>query len=210
MGRRDTQPRRFFDIRAHRMWGVVPFLAFAWHGAYTVEKLDPGYLLFVCYAANLLLGAGILSRSGLLTGTAFCWIVAAYPLWLYDVIRLSDWEPSGLVFHTSGLLVGALTMRFHFYPRHVWLSALGLGATMQVLARWLTRPDLNVNAAFRVYEGWESLFTSMVTYRFVMLFGFGASFVLLIWLNRRFTSIGHGTAAGSGSRPEEEVECATS
>jgi hypothetical protein len=188
-----------FDIRVHRVWGAVPLLALAWHGTYTVQKLDPGYLLFVCYAANLLLGVGILTRSGLLTGTAFCWIVVGYPLWLYDVIRASDWEPSGLVFHTSGLLIGALTMRYHLYPRYAWLPALGMGATLQVLARWFTSPTLNVNAAFRVYEGWEALFNSMLIYRIVMLVGFGTSFAVLILLNRRFTCIRRGLPSSTGA-----------
>ncbi len=178
-----------FDIRAHPGWGLLPLAALIWHGAYTIVKLNPEYLFFVCYAANFLLSVGILTRSGLLTGTGFCWVVGGFPLWLHYAIRTSDWEPSGLVFHTSGLLAGALSMRFHRYPRYAWVLALALGAFLQLLARLFTDPVLNVNAAFRVYEGWEALFSSIVIYRIVMATGFGAFFLVLTWLNRAFTSL---------------------
>lgn len=173
------------DIRSCRIWAAVPLLALAWHGWYTVVYLHPHYLVFVCYPANLMLGIGILIRSGLLTGTGFGWMVIGLPLWLYDAGRTGDWEASGAVFHLAGLVPGLLSLRYHYYPSRTWLFAPGAGALMQGAARLWTDPALNVNAAFGVYAGWGPVFQSVPVYRLTMAIGFGLFFAALVWINRK-------------------------
>ncbi len=175
-----------FNVRKHRWWGLAPLFVLIWHGVYTVYYLHADYLLFICYTANLALGTGIILRSGLLIGTGFGWIVIAFPLWLYDAILHSEWELSCTAFHICGLIVGAMAVRRYRLPKHTWAFALAVAVVLQFLSRVLTDESLNVNAAFRVYEGWEGLFSNYIVYFFVMLSGFGAFFVLLTLVNNKY------------------------
>lgn len=189
MARGAAPPTSVFDIRVHRWWGGVLLATLLWHSVHVATSQSPDYLLFACYVANLLLGLGVLMGSSTLTGTGFNWVLPGYLLWLHYIARTSDWEPSGAAMHTSGLVVGLLTMRFHRYPRYVWVLAFCLGGVLHLLARLLTDPLLNVNAAFRVYEGWEPLFSSIVVYRVVTVAALGILFIVLTWINRTFTSL---------------------
>ncbi len=177
----------------NRWWGVLPLLALVWHGLYTVFVLSPDYLLFVCYTANLLLGVGILIRSGLLIGAGYGWILLGFPLWLYDMIRTWEWDVSGIVFHTCGLLVGGMALRGYRIPKYTWFVALCIAVSLQVLARFFTDPLLNVNAAFRVYDGWDGLFSDYRLYTLVMLVGFGLFFAVATVLSNRFVFRGRAS-----------------
>jgi hypothetical protein len=68
---------------------------------------------------------------------------------------------------------------------------LGLALILQVLGRIFTDPALNVNAAFRIYDGWEGLFPNYPVYFVVMFLGFAAFFLCLTWLNNRFLFSGN-------------------
>ncbi len=177
--------KELFDIRKHRWWGAIPLVMLVWHGIYTAIVFSPGYLLFVCYAANLLLGVGILIRSRLLVATGFGWAFIGLPFWLHYVIRTSDWDISGALLHLCGALVGCLSLRYYRYPKHTWAFSLAFAALLQTLSRWWTAETLNVNAAFRVYEGWEHIFSNYTIYTITMAFGFGLFFIVLTMINRR-------------------------
>ncbi len=174
-----------FDVKKHRWWGLAPLLVLLWHGAYIVLHSHADYLLFICYTANLMLGVGILIRSGLLVGAGFGWILVAFPLWLYDAILLGEWEVSCTVFHIAGLVVGAMAARRYRFPGRTWAFALAAAILLQGLSRAFTDEALNVNAAFRVYKGWEGLFSDYGMYYCTMLIGFGAFFALLTLVNNR-------------------------
>ena len=170
---------------------MAPLAALIWHSCYTACSLHPHNLLFVCYTANLLLGIGIIIRSGLLVGTGFGWTVIGLPLWLYYAILNSDWAPSGIAFHVCGVLVGGLAIKDYRLPGYTFCSGLALGVMLHILSKIFTEESLNVNAAFRVYGGWEGLFPNYSLYLFIMLLGFGGFFMLLTWANNRFLRSRH-------------------
>jgi len=58
--------------------------------------------------------------------------------------------------------------------------------SLQFLARLFTDEKLNINAAFRVYDGWEGLFSNYRIYFLTMLVSFGLFFVMLTYLSNRF------------------------
>ena len=183
---RNHVKRSLFNTRENRWWALLPLLAVLWHSLYTALFLHPHYLLFVCYTANFLLGLGILWRSGLIVGMSMGWVMVALPLWLHDAFLNKDWEPSGIAFHISGVFVGLLAFRDFRFPKGTWAAALALGLILQGLSRMFTQEELNVNAAFRTYQGWETFFTSYSIYLFVMLVGFGAFFIFLERINHYF------------------------
>jgi len=181
----------FFNVKQNRWWALPPLITLIWHGLYTALYLHPDYLVFVCYTANLLLGIGILIRSPLFIGAGFGWTLIGFPLWLYDAILNSDWELSATLFHTCGPIVGILALRSFRLPGHTWIFAEFVGLVLYGLARLLTDGALNVNAAFRVYDGWEGIFSNYTLYFFIMLVGYGIFFFALPYISNRFLFAEH-------------------
>lgn len=178
-----------FKSGCHPAWGVPLLLLLIWHSADTVIRLSPQYLFFVCYSANLLLCIGIFRRSALLVGAGFGWLLIALPLWLYDAILTNNWEPSCTLFHVVGLIVGCIVIRSYRLPRHTWLFAMGLGVALQILARLFTDAALNINSAFRIYHGWETVYPNYATFYLAMLGGFSMFFLALTYVHNRFVSV---------------------
>ncbi len=178
-----------FKIGRHPSWGIPLLLMLIWHVTDTVLNLNPQYLFFVCYSANLLLCIGIFRRSALLVGVGFGWLLIAFPLWLYDAILHNDWTPSCTMFHIVGLLVGGTAIRNYRLPRHTWLFAMSLGIALQLLARIFTDETLNINSAFRIYQGWEKVYPNYATFYLAMLFGFGIFFISLTHVHNRYFSM---------------------
>ncbi len=180
-----------FDVRTHPLrWGVPLAATIAWHVARTVLYSNPQYLFFVCYAANVLLCVGIFGRSALLVGAGFGWLLVAFPLWLYDAIRTSNWDPSCTLFHVTGLVVGAAAVRCYRLPRHTWAFSLALAVGLQLCARLFTDASLNINSAFRIYDGWERVYPSYAVFYLSALAIFGLAFAALTYLNNRYLAPG--------------------
>ncbi len=66
-----------------------------------------------------------------------------------------------------------------------------VGLVLYGLARLLTDEALNVNAAFRVYQGWEGIFSNYTFYVFIMLVGYGVFFFVLPYISNRFLLVEH-------------------
>jgi hypothetical protein len=105
---------------------------------------------------------------------------------LFYAILSGDWKISGTLFHVCGPIVGILALRHFRLPKYTWIVAECVGAALYVLARLLTDEALNVNAAFRVYEGWEGIFSNYAWYVVIMLVGYGAFFFALPYVTNRF------------------------
>lgn len=178
-----------FNAGKQPVLGIPLLLMLIWHVTDTVFNLNPQYLFFVCYSANLLLCIGIFSRSALLIGAGFGWLLIAFPLWLYDAILTCNWAPGCTLFHIVGLLVGVVVIRNYHLPRHTWLFATSLGIVLHLLARFFTDEALNINSAFRIYQGWEKVYPNYATFYLAMLFGFGIFFVLLTLIHNRYFSM---------------------
>lgn len=174
------------NTRSHRWWAFVPLSALLWHSFHTAFYLHPHYLLFICYSANLVLGIGLIVQSPILIGTGAGWTLVGFPLWLHNAILASDWTPSSIAFHLSGLVCGVLAVKDYRLPRGTWCAGIGLALILFVLARYLTEESLNINAAFRVHSGWERVFPEYPVYLGAMAVGFSIYFILLTWANNRY------------------------
>ncbi|MEW5734300.1 MAG: hypothetical protein AB1921_05575 [Thermodesulfobacteriota bacterium] len=171
--------------RRDRIFGFLLLAVLAWHIAYVVRHLSSDYLFFVCYAANLLLALGLIFRSGLPVGVGFGWALIALPLWLRESFRTHDWELSCTVFHLAGVVLGGLALPGYKLPRLTCVWAVLLGLFLQGASRLFTDEALNINAAFRVYEGWDTVFHSYPLYVLSMTLGFGLFFCALTFVNNR-------------------------
>lgn len=163
----------------HPAWAVPVLAALAWHGVSVVQRLGCDYLLSLCLLANGILAAGILTRSGLLTGVGFGWALIALPLWLHVCFRSGGVAPSSVALHGTGVVIGFLAVRRIAIPPQLALAAVPIGLLSVLLARLFTRPELNINAAFRVQDGWTSLFPNYPVYLAVQIVIYSVVFSLV-------------------------------
>ncbi len=168
-----------FNIKENRWWALIPLCILLWHSITVSSTLSSDYLFFVCYPANLILIIGILFRLSLFIGVGFGWCLIAFPLWLYSAYLTSEFELSCTLFHITGMVVGLMTLKQYVFPKYTWIAAILLALAMQLSARLFTDENLNINAAFRVYEGWEGVFQNYTVYMMAMLVGFGLFFMVL-------------------------------
>lgn len=92
---------------------------------------------------------------------------------------------SCVFFHVAGVLVGLLSVRYYLFPRYTWLIAVVFAFCMQMLARFFTSEEYNINAAFRIYDGWEIIFSNYQTYMVTMTIFFSVYFWLFTSVNNR-------------------------
>lgn len=176
----------------HPYWGLVVAAVLIWHGVGISLAVSPHYLLSVCYVANIILAAGILARSSLLTGIGFGWAVVALPLWIINLFATGQVMISSLALHTTGLSLGFLFFRHKTMPRWLVAAAIPSALVPYLLGRVLTDPRYNINAAFRVQNGWQSVFTDFHLYLLTQLAVFSLFFLALPAVSNRYIYIGDG------------------
>ncbi len=117
--------------------------------------VDAGNLLWMCNAANAILAIAWFAGWRRLAGAAAPWLVIGLAPWLLDVVSTGATSWPSVLSHLAGLggaLIYASRQRLDGFD---WLGGIALYLAMQLAARAWTAPELNVNLAFRQYDGWE-------------------------------------------------------
>jgi hypothetical protein len=65
-------------------------------------------------------------------------------------------------------------------------AAISVTIILHLLSRLVSDPALNINSAFRVYNGWEGLYPNYPVFYLVSLLCFLAVFQALTMVNNRF------------------------
>ncbi|HEX8070521.1 MAG TPA: hypothetical protein VF546_11250 [Pyrinomonadaceae bacterium] len=141
-----------------RLLGLLPLFFFGAHALYYWRRGEPDHILWLCNVGNLLLAAGLLLERPVLTRVAAVWLVPGLAVWYWYVVRVYGFVPSSTLAHLGGLGVGLYALSRVRVPRRTWLYALLWYLIVQQVCRFVTRPALNVNVAYSVYEGWAATF----------------------------------------------------
>ena len=153
------------------MLGIAAILFYFIHGGFWIWKGAPDNLLWICHLGSFSIGAGLLVRRSRPIGVGVVWLGLGNFMWALFLLGGGEFEFTSLLTHVGGLIIGIIGAFQLGMPRFSWLWGLaGLGAVQQ-LCRWVTSAKENVNLAFRVHEGWETIFPSYAVY-FVVLFFF--------------------------------------
>jgi len=167
-------------------WGGLQLAILLWHALYTALYMDPQYLFFICYPANLLVAVGIIGRYPVFIGIGTKWTILALPFVFLDYFITGDYEVSGILFHLSGPIIGIIALKTYRLPPYTFMGALCFGVVFQMLARQFTAESLNINIAFSVWRGWETMFPDYRIYIAIVYVGFFSFFIIFQYISNTF------------------------
>ena len=137
---------------------AVTFACFVLHSAQHVMTGETSNVLWACNMASLWVAVGIALRRAWLVASGLLWLSLGTPLWIVYLIGGGEFFATSVGIHVLTPVCAVLALRQLGWPRRVWLRALGLLVLLTISTRFVTEPQLNVNLAFRVWEGWERTF----------------------------------------------------
>jgi hypothetical protein len=154
--------------RRFRLLGLLPLIFFLVQAAHYWRVGGMGNLLWMCNVGNVLLAIGLLSgRRELIRATAI-WTIPGLAVWIRYVVGHYETFLSSVFVHVGALVVGLIAVRVVRMDRIAWVYAFVWYLILQVAARLITNPELNVNVAFRIQNGWEQTFSSYWKFWIVM------------------------------------------
>jgi len=143
-----------------RLLGVLPLLFFSAQGVHYWKIHQLGHMLWMCNIGNLVLALGLFFEKPLLVRVAAIWTIPGLLVWfLYVVLAWGVFITSTLA-HVGGLAVAAIVLKTYRMDRSSWGYAFGWYLLVQLISRFVTPADLNVNLVHAVQPGWERTFAS--------------------------------------------------
>ena len=143
-----------------RLLGIFPLLFFLAQGVHYWDTNELGNLFWMCNIGNLLLAMGLFLDKRTVIRLSAIWMIPGLIVWFLYVVLTWGVFLSSTLAHIGGLLVAAVALKKYGMDRRSWIYAFGWYIGVQLLSRFFTAPQLNVNLAHAVQPGWEHTFTS--------------------------------------------------
>lgn len=143
-----------------RLVGLLPLLFFFAQVDHYWRISQLGHLFWMCNIGNLLMALGLFFEKPLLVRVAAIWTIPGLFVWFVYVVLAWGVFLSSTLAHVGGLAVAFFAMRAYGMDRNSWLYAFAWYLVIQILSRFVTAVELNVNLAHAVQPGWESAFGS--------------------------------------------------
>lgn len=164
-----------------RLLGILPLVFFLTQSVHYWRLGQLGHMLWMCNIGNLLLALGLFFQRALLVRIAGIWMFPGLVIWLWYVAMQWGSFASSTLAHVGGLVVGLIALQRVRFDRITWRYAVAWFLMLQLVSRIVTPAELNVNVAFSVYGGWQTVFNSYWRFWLVMT-GLVASGLWLIGL----------------------------
>lgn len=144
---------------------------------------EPGkiyQILWFCNISNLVLAIAIFISNANLILVCTIILSIGLPIWIFDFLYFKDFHFFSLLTHIISPALGFWLARNMRFTIHVlWLTPTYYVA-LQILARLVSPPELNINVAYTVYEPVRAIFTNFYLYSAANLLGLFA-FTLLVY-----------------------------
>lgn len=165
-----------------RLIGLLPLLFFFAQVIHYWRISQLGHLFWICNIGNLLMAIGLFLEKPLLVRVAAIWTIPGLFVWFVYVVLAWGVFLSSTLAHVGGLAVAAFVVRWYGMDKNSWRYAFAWYLAVQLLSRFFTAADLNVNLAHAVQPGWEHAFTSY------WLFWLTLTFItaIVLWLSSLF------------------------
>ena len=143
-----------------RLIGLLPLLFFFAQVDHYWRINQLGHLFWMCNIGNLLMAIGLFLEKPLLVRVAAIWTIPGLFVWFVYVVLAWGVFLSSTLAHVGGLAVAAFVVRAYRMDRGSWRYAFAWYLLIQLLSRFFTAADLNVNLAHVIQPGWERAFGS--------------------------------------------------
>ena len=141
-----------------RLLGVFPLIFFFAQADHYWKIHQLSHMLWMCNVGDLLLAIGLFLNKPVLIRIAVIWMVPGLVIWFRYVVLEWGLFLSSALAHVGGIIVGMVALRRVGMDRRSWIYAFGWSLLIQILSRFLTPADLNVNLAHKVQPGFERVF----------------------------------------------------
>ena len=156
--------------------GLMAICFYAIHGFYLMISGETPHLLWACHIGSLAVGFGLIFALPILVTIGVLWLGFGDLMWFLYLAGGGGFEPTSPLTHIGGFAVGIYGLHKTGLPKSSWIWALIGLIVLQQITRLLTPEALNINLAFRVHEGWETVFPTYGFYLAVLLFLSGSIF----------------------------------
>ncbi len=147
------------DDLKFRLLGVLPLLFFLTQGIHYWNINELGHMLWMCNIGNLLLAFGLFLNRPSLMRVAIIWTFPGLIVWFIFVVMPWGLFFSSVLAHVGGTTVSIIVLRRIGMDRRTWIYAFGWYLVIQLLSRFVTAPELNVNLSHHMQERWEHTFS---------------------------------------------------
>ncbi len=149
-----------WDSARFRLIGCFPIIIFIAKLIQYIQVGTPEWIVASCHISNLMLGIGMILRAPMLTRVATVWLIIGFPMWLIDAVVTWEMWWSSIYSHLGGFLIGLYAINRVRATGRSWLPALVWFVFLQMLTRYMTAPELNINVAHSPYPLVSEWFTS--------------------------------------------------
>jgi hypothetical protein len=162
-----------------RLLGLLPLIFFFAQAEHYWRINQLGHMLWMCNLGNLLLAVGLFLKKARVVRLAAIWTIPGLLVWFVYVVLTWGVFLTSTLAHVGGLVIAMIALSKYGMDRTAWRWALGWYLVVQLLSRFVTPPDLNVNLAHAIQPGWESAFGSYWTFWITLTL----TAVVLLWLS---------------------------
>lgn len=180
-----------------RLVGVFPLIFFFAQAVHYWRIDQLGHMLWMCNIGNLILALGLFFEKPVSIRLSAIWMIPGLIVWFVYVVLPWGVFLSSTLAHVGGLAVSMIVLKRYRMDRTAWRYAFGWYLVIQLISRFITPPDLNVNLAHTVAPGWERTFETYWSFWLVLT----ALTAAVLWIS--------GMILWSIWRPEPSEKLAT-
>lgn len=161
-----------------RLLGILPLIFFIAQLVHYWPIDELGHMFWMCNIGNLILAMGLFLEKPVPIRLAAIWTIPGLLVWFIWVVLTWGVFVSSILAHVGGIVVAMIAISHYGMDRTAWRWALGWYLVVQLVSRFFTAPQLNVNLAHAVQAGWEQTFQSYWTFWLVLT----AVTIVFLWL----------------------------
>jgi hypothetical protein len=165
-----------------RSLGWLPLILFVARFVAYYQIGQPSQMLWMCHLANLILAAGLLLANPMIIRISVLLLIFGLPPWIVDMFVINIVTPVSIASHLGGTIVGLLALAKVRAKSGTWLAALLSFIIVQIISRFVTPPEFNINTAHRVYDIWKDTVSSYWVYWVISTAVIGVALWAIEWM----------------------------